>query len=104
MLVGGLPLIGAAPRDTSDNVNPANPTPRARETAAPAQPGSEDDAAARALLARAEEIFATFNPSAPPGFLTQLYARAVPEDLVSYGADDLARFAADAFGFLGERK
>ena len=28
----------------------------------------------------------------------------MPEDIVAYGADDLARLAADAFGFLAERK
>ena len=95
MLVGGLSLIGTVPRDTSEHVNPANPILRVRETAAPEPPGSEDAAAARALIARAEEIFATFNPSAPRGFLAQLYARAVAEDLVTYGADDLARLAAD---------
>src|SRR5688572_5186495 len=102
--VTGLSLVGALLKTTSEHVNPANPSLRAREPAASFQPGGEDDQAARSLIARAEEIFHALHPSAPRGFVSRLYARAVSEDLVAYGADDLARIAAEALLFLSERQ
>ncbi|HWC91997.1 MAG TPA: NAD-glutamate dehydrogenase domain-containing protein, partial [Pseudolabrys sp.] len=42
-------------------------------------------------------------PLAPAGFATQLFARAVPEDLARYGAADLAMLAGRAWDFLQAR-
>jgi glutamate dehydrogenase len=51
--------------------------------------------AGRALTARRADI--------PSNFLTQLYARVVPEDVVRYGAADLGRLAEHAYDYLKVR-
>ena len=39
----------------------------------------------------------------PATFIAQLYGRAVPEDVVRYGADDLSVLAERAYDFIAER-
>ena len=59
-----------------------------------------------AELPRREQSGAAANlasPLAPAGFATQLFARAVPEDLARYGAADLAMLAGRAWDFLQAR-
>jgi glutamate dehydrogenase len=68
------------------------------------RPGTEEDAAARATIARADALMAERGASIPNNFAAQLFGRAVPEDLLRYAAEDLATFAQDAWSFLAERK
>jgi glutamate dehydrogenase len=96
-------LIRALLNGIEPIVNPANPILRMRESAVPERTGTEDDLA-RALLARAGVSFATAHPDAPHNFLTHLFQLAVPEDLLAYDIDDLARLADEAFAFINERK
>ena len=39
----------------------------------------------------------------PNTFVAQLYGRSVPEDVVRYGADDIATLAEHAYDFIAER-
>ncbi|HET9617650.1 MAG TPA: NAD-glutamate dehydrogenase, partial [Pseudolabrys sp.] len=64
----------------------------------------DDDTAARALLERAAQGLLTSNTGVPVSFASQLYGRTVPEDLLHYGAADLAMLAARAYGLLSERE
>ncbi|MBI4366430.1 MAG: NAD-glutamate dehydrogenase [Deltaproteobacteria bacterium] len=66
--------------------------------------GSDEDAAARAAIARAGTALGQSRNDIPPGFIAQLYARAVPEDVARYGTGDLAALAARAYDFLAERQ
>jgi len=68
------------------------------------RPDSTEEAAARALIAQAGSLLAGGHPEVPKGFLAQLFARAVPEDLLRFAADDLATIAAASFAFLGDRR
>jgi glutamate dehydrogenase len=65
--------------------------------------GSEQNAAATAVIAQAGAALATRRKDIPPKFLTQLYGRAVPEDVAHYAAADLAALAERAYDFLRER-
>jgi glutamate dehydrogenase len=62
-----------------------------------------DDSAAHATLENAGVALAARRNDIPASFVAQLYARAVPEDVVRYGADDLAAFAERAYDFIAER-
>jgi glutamate dehydrogenase len=64
----------------------------------------DDETGARALLERASRGLPASNPDVPASFASQLYGRTVPEDLLHYGAADLAMLAARAYGLLGERE
>src|SRR3569832_2600641 len=64
----------------------------------------DDETGARALLERASQGLLASNLDVPASFASQLYARTVPEDLLHYGAADLAMLAARAYGLLGERE
>jgi glutamate dehydrogenase len=66
-------------------------------------PGSDTDHTARAVIAQADQALGRSHPEIPPSFAAQLFARAVPEDVVHYAAADLAMLAARAFDFLAER-
>jgi glutamate dehydrogenase len=66
-------------------------------------PGSDTDNAARALIAQAGATLSASHPDIPPSYAAQLFARAVPEDVVHYAADDLAQLAERAWEFLGDR-
>jgi glutamate dehydrogenase len=66
-------------------------------------PGSEEEAAAHAVIAQAGAVLGARRSDVTATFLAQLYAHAVPEDVVRYAAADLADLAERAFDFLGER-
>jgi glutamate dehydrogenase len=66
-------------------------------------PASEEESAARAIIAQAGSALAGGRIDIPASFVTQLYGRAVPEDVVRYGAADLSRLAERAFDFLTQR-
>ena len=63
-------------------------------------PGSEEQGAAAALIAQAAAALAG---AVPAPFVNQLFGRAVPEDVVRYGAADLAMLAKRGWEFLSER-
>lgn len=64
----------------------------------------DDDSAANAVIDTAAAVLAGRRSDIPASFVAQIFARAVPEDVVRYGADDLAMLAERAYGFLGERQ
>ncbi|HZT26250.1 MAG TPA: NAD-glutamate dehydrogenase [Pseudolabrys sp.] len=66
-------------------------------------PGSEEEGAARAVLAEAAAALARRRQEVPARFVEQLFARAVPEDVVRYAAADLADLAARAWDVLAAR-
>jgi glutamate dehydrogenase len=66
-------------------------------------PGSEEEAAARAVIEQAGSALAARRSDIPATFVAQLYARALPEDVARYAAADLAELSERAFEFLGER-
>src|SRR3972149_21038 len=67
-------------------------------------PASEEESAARATIAQAGTALSQRRGDIPASFVAQLYGRAVPEDVVRYGAADLGRLAERAFDFLAERQ
>ena len=67
-------------------------------------PGSEEERAARACLAEADSALAGRRNDIPATFVSQLYARSVPEDVVRYAPVDLADLAERAYDFLRERQ
>jgi glutamate dehydrogenase len=64
---------------------------------------ASDEAAARDLLEQAQAQLSSLDPRVPAPFVTQLYGRTVPEDLLHYGPADLAMLAAHAYASLAER-
>ncbi|MGC1465334.1 MAG: NAD-glutamate dehydrogenase, partial [Pseudolabrys sp.] len=64
------------------------------------QPATDEEDAAREAIARAA---LAADGGMPQTFTTQLFGRAVPEDVVRYGAEDLAALAAGAWSFLAQR-
>jgi len=63
----------------------------------------DDDSAAQAVIENAGVVLAGRRSDIPKGFVAQIFARAVPEDVVRYGADDLAMLAERAYDFLSDR-
>ena len=61
-----------------------------------------DDSVAHATLDSAGVALSARRKDIPASFVAQLYARAVPEDVVRYGADDIAAFAEAAYDFIAE--
>ncbi len=66
-------------------------------------PGSEEEGAARAAIAQAGAALSERRIDIPPTFTAQLFAHAVPEDVVHYAAADLAALSERAWDFLVER-
>jgi glutamate dehydrogenase len=64
----------------------------------------EDEHAVRQLLADANAILRSRVASAPSDFITQVFAGAVPEDLVHYQAGEIAEIAEGTWRFLDERQ
>ena len=64
---------------------------------------SEDESLAHAIVADAGAALSKANGDIPADFVARLFGRAVPEDLVRYGAADLAALAQGAWNFLAER-
>ena len=67
------------------------------------RPGSKEETAARAVIDQADLALSGRRNDIPATFVAQLYARAVPEDVVRYGAADLSRIAEHAFDYLRQR-
>jgi glutamate dehydrogenase len=70
------------------------------------RPGNNEDeeGAARAVIEQAGATLGRRRNDIPNTFVARLYARAVPEDVLRYGADDLAALAERAYDFLSERQ
>ncbi len=68
------------------------------------QPGTLEDNAGRAAIAQADAALAKRRSDMPANFAGMLFGRAVPQDVVHYAAEDLARLAERAFDFLATRK
>ncbi len=66
-------------------------------------PGSAEEIAARALIAEAARTLATRRSDIPAAFVEQLFAHAVAEDVLRYGATDLADLSERAWDFVAER-
>jgi glutamate dehydrogenase len=64
----------------------------------------DDDSAAQAAIENAGVALAARRNDIPPTFAAQIFARAVPEDVVRYGADDLAMLAEQAYDFISDRQ
>ena len=64
--------------------------------------GNKEETAARAAIAEAAAVLGS-RKDIPASFLTQLFGRAVPEDVARYAGRDLARLAERAWDFLIER-
>lgn len=64
---------------------------------------SEDESAVRRTIKQAASRLAEVRADIPADFVAQLYARAVPEDVLRFGAADLADLAERAFDFLEQR-
>jgi len=62
-----------------------------------------DEDTARRLIEEASRALAARRADVPATFVVELYARAVAEDILRYGAGDLAHLAERAFDFLAER-
>ena len=54
-------------------------------------PGSGEESVARAVIDQAGGVLAGRRNDIPAGFVAQIYARAVAEDVARYGPEDLAR-------------
>jgi glutamate dehydrogenase len=67
------------------------------------QLGKTEDGAARTVIDQAGAALSRRRTDIPATFIAQLYARAVPEDVVRYGADDLAVLAERAYDFIVDR-
>jgi glutamate dehydrogenase len=66
--------------------------------------GTEEESAARRLIEQASGLLATIDPNIPKNFVSQLYARAVAEDLLGYEPQTLAQFGKEAWSFLLRRR
>ena len=67
-------------------------------------PGTEDESSARAIVQEAVAALSGARDDIPAGFVTQLFGHAVPEDLVRFGAVDVATLAERTWDFLAERQ
>ena len=63
----------------------------------------DDASAAQDVLEQAARALKHRDPHMPSAFAAQLYGRTVPEDLLHYGAGDLAMLAARAYAFFEDR-
>src|SRR5215470_5071253 len=83
--------------------------PRGRHAGRAQDPGPsidalEDEDAVRQLLTDASAMLRSRIASVPSDFITQVFAGAVPEDLVHYQACEIAEIAEGTWRFLGERQ
>ncbi len=67
-------------------------------------PGSKEEGAVRTYLEQAGSALAGRRSDIPASFVAQLYARAVPEDVLRYALTDLAELGERAYDFLQERQ
>ena len=64
----------------------------------------DDDSAATAVIDNAAAVLVARRADIPASFVAHIFARAVPEDVVRYGAADLAMLAERAYDFLADRQ
>jgi glutamate dehydrogenase len=64
---------------------------------------SPEQRAAGAVIEQAGVALASRRSDIPAGFVAQLFGRAAADDVLGYGADDLARLSERAFDFLKQR-
>jgi glutamate dehydrogenase len=67
-------------------------------------PRPEEDSSRETLVAAATALLAGRRPDIPLDYLTELYGRAVPDDLERYNPEELAALAERSWSFLLERK
>src|SRR5215510_6882254 len=75
----------------------------ARGSMAVELPASDEEKAARNVIELAGAALVRRRRDIPGTFITQLFGRSVPEDVVRYGADDIVALAERAYDFLSER-
>ncbi len=63
----------------------------------------DDNSTASALIDGAAAALHSRRADIPASFVAHVFARAVPEDVVRYGADDLAMLSERAYDFLVAR-
>ena len=67
-------------------------------------PFSEEESLARTTIEQASKALSGLRSDIPVDFVTHLFARTVPEDVVHYGPADLAKLGERAWDFLSERQ
>src|SRR5262249_18223720 len=67
-------------------------------------PSSEEERAVRVLIEQASATLAKRRRDIPTTFVAQLYGRSVPEDVLRYGADDIAALSERAYDFMVDRE
>src|SRR5262244_1395401 len=77
--------------------------PEARGSMAIDLSSNDEERAARVVLEQASAALAKRRPNIPPSFVAQLYGRSVPEDVMRYGAEDIAALAERAYDFIAVR-
>jgi hypothetical protein len=65
--------------------------------------GSPEELAAGAVIEKAGVVLSGRRSDIPVGFVAQLFGRVAADDVLGYGADDLARLSERAFDFLKQR-
>lgn len=65
--------------------------------------GTDEEHSAALLVAAAEALVTAQNPSVPSDFVSGLFERAAPEDLLRYDGRDIAALGEAAWGFFAER-
>ena len=66
-------------------------------------PASDEEKTARNVIEQAGAALGRHRRDIPGTFVAQLFGRSVPEDLVRYGADDIAALAERAYDFMSVR-
>ena len=67
-------------------------------------PGTDEERAEAALIAAAGQLLGDSHREIPADFVAEIFAHAVPEDLLRYDPRQLAELAADAWSLLAVRK
>ena len=65
--------------------------------------GTGEEDAARIVIEQAGTSLSGRRRDIPATFIAQLYSRAVPEDVVRYGGEDLSALAERAYDFIADR-
>src|SRR6185312_8058345 len=99
-------MVGCSRRPTGEYVDPLRPLilHHPRDIMDAKTPASDAEDTAHKTIEQASAALSASDPNVPRNFVAQLFARAVPEDVVHYGPADLALLAGRAWTFLAERK
>ncbi|MCC6887091.1 MAG: NAD-glutamate dehydrogenase [Hyphomicrobiales bacterium] len=65
--------------------------------------GSDEERSAALLVAAAEALLTAQNPTVPSEFISGLFGRAAPEDLIRYDGRELAALTQSAWAYLAQR-